>query len=184
MEKGFARLACGGCPPLADLLLAMAAEFRAVDFAAADAALDELALPMFGAQARDAAETLAATLERFGADRCSVAGLWLDCVLEARAGHPLMLAAIAAEAGRRAGISVHVFSSPGGWYAGLTDGERAWLVDATLAGRAAEAAQLRRHCAHELAFAALLGLSERWERAGEAQLAGRAALLRSRLPLG
>jgi hypothetical protein len=50
-------------------------------------------------------------------------------------------------------------------------------------GSKADPWSLRRHCAHELAFAALLGLSERYERVGDRERAGRAALLRSRLPL-
>ncbi len=186
---GFTRLACGGCPPLADILLAMAAEFREVDTEAAEATLDELALPLFGLAGGDlrvAADELATVLDHrpgFFADRGSVSGLWLDCALEARAGHPLILAAIAAEVGRRAGLRVHVLSAPTGWYAGLADGERLWLVDATMDGRTADPWSLRRHCAHELAFAALLGLSERYERVGDSARAGRASLLRSRLPL-
>src|SRR5262245_50409168 len=186
---GFTRLACGGCPPVAELLLALAAEFRAVDTDAADARLDELALPLFGlagGELRTAASALANVLDTdpgFDADRSSVAGLWLDSALEARAGHPLVLAAIAAEVGRRAGLPVHVLSAPTGWYAGLADGDRLWLVDTTMDGRRADAWSLRRHCAHELAFAALLGLSERYERVGDTQRAGHAALLRSRLPL-
>ena len=109
--------------------------------------------------------------------------LWLDRVLETRCGHPLILAALAAEVGRRAGLEVHVLSAPTGWYAGLADGERLWLVDATMDGRRADPWSLRPHCAHELAFAALMGLSDRFERVGDTQRAGRAALLRSRLPL-
>jgi hypothetical protein len=104
-------------------------------------------------------------------------------VLEARTGHPLILAAIAAEAGRRAGLAVHVLSTSSGWYAGLADGERLWLIDTTMDGRRVDAWRLRRHCAHELAFAALLGLSERFERLGDTRGAGRAALLRQQLPL-
>ena len=120
---GFTRLATGGCPPLADLLLALAAEFRDVDAAAADARLDELALPLFGLAGGDlraAAARLATLLDTdpgFDADRASVAGLWLDSVLEARAGHPLVLAALTAEVGRRAGLPTHVLSAPTGWYA-------------------------------------------------------------------
>src|SRR4051794_21511337 len=108
---GFTHLASGGCPPLAELLLALAAEFRPVDAEAADARLDELALPLFGladGDKRVAAGRLANVLDAdpgFDADRTSVAGLWLDAVLEARAGHPLVLAAIAAEVGRRAGLA-------------------------------------------------------------------------------
>jgi hypothetical protein len=184
---GFSRLACGGCPPVADLLLALAAEFRDVDLAAADERLDELARPLFSfGEPRAAASALARVLDRepgFDVERVSVGGLWLDMVLEARAGHPLMLSAIAAELGRRAGLAVHILSTSRGWYAGLGDGERLWLVDTTMDGRAIDAARLRRHCAHELAFAALLGLSERFERLGDTRRAGKAALLRRQLPL-
>jgi len=187
--QGFTRMACDTCPPVAELLLALASEFREVDTEAADARLDDLALPLFGAASadlREAAGALAGVLDTspgFDADRTSVAGLWLDCALEARAGHPLVLAAITAEVGRRAGLPVHVLSAPTGWYAGLADGDRLWLIDATMDGRKADPWELRRHCAHELAFAALLGLSERYERVGDAQRAGRAAELRSRLPM-
>jgi regulator of sirC expression with transglutaminase-like and TPR domain len=184
---GFSRLACGGCPPVADLLLALAAEFRDVDAAAADERLDELARPLFSfREPRAAAFALARVLDRepgFDAERASVGGLWLDGVLEARAGHPLILSAIAAELGRRAGMAVHILSTSTGWYAGLTDGERLWLVDTTMDGRPVDASRLRRHCTHELAFAALLGLSERFERLGDTRRAGKAALLRRQLPL-
>jgi hypothetical protein len=100
---GFTRLATGECPPIADLMLALAAEFRDVDTDAADRRLDELALPLFGLAGGDlrvAAARLANVLDTdpgFDADRTSVAGLWLDAALEARAGHPLVLAAIACE---------------------------------------------------------------------------------------
>jgi regulator of sirC expression with transglutaminase-like and TPR domain len=186
---GFTRLATGGCPPLADLLLALAAEFRDVDAAAADARLDDLALPLFGlggGDLRTAAARLATVLDTepgFDADRVSVAGLWLDSALEARSGHPLVLAALIAEVGRRAGLPTHVLSAPTGWYAGLADGERLWLIDATMNGGRADPWSLRRHCAHEVGFAALIGLSERFERLGDRRRAGRATLLRSRLPL-
>lgn len=186
---GFTHLASGGCPPVADLMLALAAEFREVDADAADQRLDELALPLFGLAGGDlrvAAAHLADLLDTdpgFDADRASIAGLWFDAALEARAGHPLVLAAIVAEIGRRAGLDVHILSAPTGWYAGLADGERLWLVDATMDGARADPWSLRRHCTHELAFAALLGLSERFHRAGDRHGAAKAALLRSRLPL-
>jgi hypothetical protein len=186
---GFTRLASGGCPPIADLMLALAAEFHDVDAGAADARLDELALPLFGLAGGDqraAATRLAAVLDAepgFDADRASVAGLWFDAALEAHTGHPLVLAAITAEVGRRAGLAVHVLSAPTGWYAGLADGERLWLVDATMDGSTADPWSLRRHCTHELAFAALLGLSERFDRLGDTRSSAKAALLRARLPL-
>jgi hypothetical protein len=186
---GFTHLANGGCPPIADLMLALAGEFRDVDADAADQRLDELALPLFGLAGGDvrvAAARLANVLDTdpgFDADRSSVAGLWFDAALEAHAGHPLMLASIVAEVGRRAGLGVHVLSAPTGWYAGLADGDRLWLVDATMDGTRADPWSLRRHCTHELAFAALLGLSERFTRTGDPLAAAKATLLRTRLPL-
>ena len=180
---GFSRMACGGCPPLADLLLALAAEFRTVDEAAAEERLDELARELFGLEPRAVASALARCVGGFEAERMTVGGLWLDTVLEERSGHPLVLAAIAAEAGRRAGLAIHMLSTSTGWYAGFADGERMWLIDTTMDGRRADPWRLRRHCSHEVAFAALLGLSERYERLGNARGAGRAALLRQQLPL-
>jgi len=180
---GFSRLACGGCPPLGDLMLALAAEFRPVDDTGAEERLDELARTLFGLDPRAAASTLASQIGAFEPERRSVGGLWLDRVLAERAGHPLVLAAIASEAGRRAGLAIHVLSTASGWYAGLGDGERMWLIDATMDGRRVDAWRLRRHCSHEVAFAALLGLTERYERLGDARGAGRAARLRQQLPL-
>ncbi|HWK28275.1 MAG TPA: transglutaminase family protein [Solirubrobacter sp.] len=184
--EGFTRLASGECPPIADLMLALAAEFHAVDEAAADARLDALALPLFGLASdhpRTAAARLAEVIDTFHADRMSVAGLWLDRALETRSGHPLMLAALIAEVGRRAGLAVQVFSAPTGWFAGLAAEGRLWLVDATLGDNTADPWTLRRHCTHELAFAALLGLSDRFQRVGDAGGSAKAALLRARLPL-
>src|SRR3954464_11136360 len=86
---GFTRLACGGCPPVAELLLGLAREFRHVDAEAADARLDELALPLFGLASgnlQTAAGALAGVLDSYDTDRGSVAGLWLDVALEAAPG--------------------------------------------------------------------------------------------------
>jgi hypothetical protein len=80
-------------------------------------------------------------------------------------------------------LPAHVLSAPTGWYAGLADGDRLWLVDATMDGTTPDPWSLRRHCTHELAFAALLALSERFTRAGDRHGSAKAALLRSRLPL-
>ncbi len=184
----FSHLACGGCPPVADLMLALAAEFHAVDAEAADERLDELARPLFevAGSPRAAASALARVLDRdpgFDAERTSVGGLWFDAALASGAGHPLVLAAIAAEIGRRAGLDVHVLSTSTGWYAGVAGEDRLWLVDTTMDGRRIEAWRLRRHCTHELAFAALLGLSDRFEKLGDRRRAGRCALLRQQLPL-
>jgi Transglutaminase-like superfamily len=187
----FSTLAGTGCPPLATLLLALAAEFRGdVDPEEADARLDALALPLFGAAsvpARDAACGLARVLDSrpgFDPDPDGIGALYIDVALRERRGHPLMLAAIALETGRRAGLRVHLLAGDGGWYAALADDERYWLVDTTLSpGRRVDAAALRPHCAHEVAYAALAALGTRFERAGDSSRAGRAALLREQLPM-
>jgi len=71
------------------------------------------------------------------------------------AGHPLTLAVLAAEIGRRAGLSVGVCSTPAG-----------------------------RHCGHAVGFAALTGVYARMVRDGEGARACHAAHLRERLPVG
>jgi hypothetical protein len=110
------------------MLLAVAAEFRPVDAAEVSYRLDEYARVMFdAAAARDggaASHRLAALLTddlRFRTDESSIEGLW-----------PLALAVLAAEIGRRAGIAVGVCSTPTGWYAGIGERERLWLIDPAL----------------------------------------------------
>ena len=61
----------------------------------------------------------------------AVDGLWLDEVLNSRRGHPVLLAAMATELGRRSGWEVTVCSCPTGWYAGLHEDSVLWLVDPT-----------------------------------------------------
>ena len=145
-----------------------------MDTAAADARLDELALPLFGlaggdhrtaaGRARRRARQRAGLRRRPHERRRAVAG--------PRARDALRPPADPGRAGGRGraprrASTVHVLSAPTGWYAGLADGERLWLVDATMDGRRADPWSLRPHCAHELAFAALMGLSDRFERAGD-----------------
>ena len=66
---------------------------------------------------------------RLRRDESSLEGLWLDQALERRAGHPLALAVVAAEIGRRAGLAVGICSTAWGWYAGIGEPERLWLID-------------------------------------------------------
>jgi hypothetical protein len=186
----FARLVGGDCcPPPGEMLLAVAAEFRPVDAATVSFRLDEHARAMFDAahDAATAARRLAALLTdelRFHTDESTVEGLWLDRVLERRAGHPLALAVLAAEIGRRAGIAVGVCSTPTGWYSGIGEPERLWLIDPALDPGPTPSGPVRRHCGHEVAFAALTGVYARLIRDGEGAGACRAARLRGRLPVG
>ena len=113
--------------------------------------------------------------------RRAVAGRWLDEALETGRGHPLLLAAIGTELGRRAGWQIAVCSSPAGWYAGLQQEGVMWLIDPTgetSGGGAPDT--VRRHCAHEIAFVVLTGLADRFAGAHDQE---HARSLRDRLSL-
>ena len=189
-ESAFERLVAGRCPPPGELLLAVAAEFRPVRAAAVSFAFDELARWLFAAAAtpdpRAQALGLAELLterERFRREDSSLEGLWLDTVLERRRGHPLALAVVAAETGRRAGIDVSICSTAAGWFAGLGEGARLWLVDPAADPGPTPSGAVRRHCGHEVAFAALTGIYARLLVEGDERGARRAAWLRDRLPV-
>jgi regulator of sirC expression with transglutaminase-like and TPR domain len=179
------------CPPPGEMLLAIAAEFRPIDVDATSFELDELARPLFDValqgDAGDASRRLAALLTdelRLRTEESSVDGMWLDAVLARRAGHPLALAVLAAEIGRRAGLAVGVCSTPTGWYAGLGERERLWLIDPPLDPGPTPSGPVRSHCGHEVGFAALTGVYARLIRDGESARACHAARLRGRLPVG
>jgi hypothetical protein len=183
-EGTFAELARQRCPAVGDVLLVMTGAFQQVDLDATDARLDELSRPLFDLPAPARAGRLAEQLARFALDERSVAGLWLDDVVRSQRGHPMLVAAVGAEIGRRAGLDAGVFSTPSVWYAGVVDGEQLWLID--LGEPTAESASprtLRRHCGHELAFAALSGLAARFEGPDAERLRRRAAHLRDLLSL-
>ena len=178
------------CPPAGDMLLAVAAEFRPVDAARTSFRLDELARSLFAVaaarDARTASHALAALVTdelRFRADESSLAGLWLDRVLDRRVGHPLTLAVVTAEIGRRAGVAVGICSTALGWYAGIGEPDRLWLIDPITDPGPTPSGPVRRHCGHEVAFAALTGIYARLVRDGDDDGAARAALLRGRLPV-
>jgi regulator of sirC expression with transglutaminase-like and TPR domain len=178
------------CPRPGDILLAIAAEFRPVVAGRVSFRLDELARTLFDvADARDAraaSHRLATLLTDelgFRTDDSSLDGLWVDVALERRAGHPLTLAGIAAEIGLRAGIAVGICSTPTGWYAGIGEPERLWLIDPVLDPGPTPSGPVRAHCGHEVGFAALTGIYARLLRDGDEAGAHRAAWLRGRLPV-
>jgi len=178
------------CPAPGAALLAIAGEFRPVDAARTSFRLDELARSLFAVAAeRDpgaAARELATLLtEEVGLrrDESSLDGLWLDRALERRAGHPLALAVLAAEIGRRAGLSVGICSTAWGWYAGFGEPERLWLIDPATDPGPTPSGPVRSHCGHEVAFAALTGVYARLVRDGDAARAHLAVRLRGHLPV-
>ena len=107
----------------------------------------------------------------------------LDRVLARRQGHPALLAVVAHELARRAGLAVDVFSSPTGWYVGCDDCGRFALL--ALGGAAVDITPpgVRRHCAHEVAFAVLSGLQYSLCASGEHDAAAHVAALREHLPV-
>lgn len=190
-KASFERLLNGdACPPPGVMLLAIGAEMKPVDVAAVSFRLDELARKLFDASAGGkpgaASHRLATLLTdelRLRTDESSVEGMWLDVVLERRAGHPLALAVLAAEIGRRAGLAVGVCSTPTGWYAGLGGPDRLWLIDPALDPGPTPSGPVRRHCGHEVGFAALTGVFARLLRDGEEARACHAAQI-ARPPAG
>ena len=181
-EQAFTAISHEACPSLAETLLAVVAAWRPVDQVHLDGQLDQMARALFGVprDGRERSRALAALLTReLRPDARSVDGLWLDEVLATRRGHPVLIAALGAELGRRAGWEISVCSTPTAWYAGLVDGDVLWLVEPT-GGAGGVPSMVRRHCAHELAYVVLTGLAQRFERPHDRE---RARDLRDRLAL-
>lgn len=189
--RSFARLAAGPCPPFDETLLALSAELGPVDCAAALGRLDDDARRLFGVEQLAPArrvQRLASVLDgeagfRPVDGRPDPRAFLLEHVLERRQGHPALLAVVAYELARRAGIDVGVFSSPTGWYAGCPNGDHLALI--ALAGAALDIAPpgVRQHCAHEVAFAVLCGLQHSLCSRGQHDAGAHMATLREHLPI-
>lgn len=168
-------LAAGlSCPTHADLAAALAAEFRTVDERAVDEGLDGLAIALAPARLDHPVEQLDELCRTMAAFEPLEApldqrALFLDVVLDRLAGHPTVLAVIAAEAGRRAGLDVGVVMEHGGTH--------------RVGHLALEPAATRWPCAHQVAFALLGAQIERAQRGGDLGSALHAAELRLELPL-
>lgn len=178
------------CPHPGDALLAIASEFRDYDADRTSFRLDDYARALFavaaerdpGAAARELAQLLTEEV-RLRRDESSLEGLWLDRTLDRRAGHPLAMAVIAAEIGRRAGLKVGICSTSWGWYAGIGEPEKLWLIDPACDPGPTPSGPVRAHCGHEVAFAALTGVYARMVRDGDGAAAHHAVELRGRLPV-
>lgn len=159
------------CPSLDELLLALAGEFRRVDEDRVRERLDDFSRYLFGVDRLDAADQAGCVVQVLRHDLGLEPGevdnpdhLMLDRVLERRRGHPLLLAVIAVEIGRRAGVPADVCSSADRWFAGF-GGVHLTLVElAEPAGPAPAPQALRRHCVHEVAFGVLDGLCHGYQR--------------------
>jgi len=188
----FAAVASRRHPALDDLLLAAAGELRPVDPGAVRERLDDDARALFGLAAlapRDQAQQLATVLDGELALRADAAPdpdlLALDRVLATRRGHPALLACVASELARRAGVRAHVCRAPGRWFVGVgfDEGPAALLDCALRAGCARPPAAVHPCCPHGLAFWVLTELARHLGVQGRRREARRASALRLALPV-
>jgi hypothetical protein len=169
-------------PGLDELLLALAAHFRPVDQQHALACLDDYSRHLFGlaalhadAQAGCVLHALRHDIGMRPADCEDPDHLMLDRVLDRRRGHPLLLAVVAVELARRAGVSACVCSSPERWFAAFGDEQ---IVLAELAGGApcgGAPAVVQRHCPHEVGVRVLSRLCHAYDACARPREAGQAA---------
>jgi Transglutaminase-like superfamily len=191
VDTSFSSVASAGCPPFARMLTAIAAEFGAVDAGAIDNWLDDGARRLFGlaqldgyGQAQRLAEVIDGELGLGAVDDGDPAELLLDRILRSRRGHPGVLSVVGYVLARRAGALGGVYSSPTRWYVGLRVGDTLVLLDADRGFDWPGApVRVRAHCAHEVAFCLLTGLTRRFARHGAAAEARHAGRLRLALPI-
>jgi hypothetical protein len=187
----FTVLAQRRCTSHASLALSLTAEFAPLRAERAEAALDELAAWLVGArddrperQLRVAAEVVGAHLEALVLD-CAIDDLLLDRVAIGGAGHPLLLAVAAVEAGRRAGLALGVVAGVDGAFVAHQRLLEPLVVDPTT-GRVLDACSLDSpvawQCPHQVVARIINRIGERAERPGHVAWALRAAELRLALP--
>jgi hypothetical protein len=188
----FADCARAACPSYAELALALAGEFRAVDEAAAEARLFCIAAALGDREPHAPADQLgrvaAAVAESIGPVACRPdddEDFMLDAVLAGGSGQPVMLAVIAAEVGARRGIPLGIVSD--GRRHLVAHQEAATPLVADFAVRRLRhpgelGANLRWHCAHQVACALLHALRSRALGRGDLVRAARAAELELTLP--
>jgi Transglutaminase-like superfamily len=185
----FSIAASQSCPPHAELAIALAAEFRRVDLAAVEAGLDALAIELAGAGVEDPLDQLDVLTGAMAAFEALDApldppALLIDVALARLAGHPITLAVIAAEAGRRAGFEVGVAGGDGQGHVVAHQGAGIVIFDPALgAVRSVEEGDLSWRCAHQVVFALLGEHIDRALRVGDIAGALRAAELRLELPM-
>jgi regulator of sirC expression with transglutaminase-like and TPR domain len=192
VAEPFAVQAAARCPGLADLVLAVGAEFREVDREGALATLDWLAGALAEVRAAppraqcDAVAALLGDVVELGED--SPASLMLDCVLDRGQGHPALLAVVWAEVAQRAGIPIVPVGGPGLLLVAHAYASPPFLLDPARPGVLVRPDQvpvsLRRRCSHEVAFTILDELMDVYALDDDVRRATRAAELRLALPVG
>ena len=191
----FAVLVAQRKPPLDELALALAAEFREVDGDAALAELDRLGVELetiAGETPPEQADALAELLGRrhgFVGDQEEYDhpdNSMLDLVLERRRGLPILLSVVYVEVARRAGIAVAGVGLPGHYVVGHFGQAPALLLDPFAGGAALEVPgsfEPRAWGAHETALRMLNNLVGSYLRRADLTRAIRAAEMRLELPL-
>lgn len=196
--ESFETLAAGHDAQLDELSLAMAAEFKQVDAAAALARLDELGNEVrqcveAGARPREQLHALRDVLGRghgFAGDREQYdhpQNSMLDIVLQRRAGLPILLSAVYVEVARRAGIRLDGVGLPGHFVVGHFGTVPALLLDPFDGGAEPELpAQLsvQPWGVHETVLRMLNNLVATYQRRNDLGRAIRAAEMRLVLPGG
>jgi Transglutaminase-like superfamily len=182
---------CAGCRPARPLLqIATAFGGSRVDAEAIEDDLCALAACALAGRCAPPADQLtivAAAMEPFALsdDQIGLDDLLLHRVLTRWSGAPVVLAAVAAEAGARAGLDVAIAGDGRRHLLVHRDGsDLAW--DPAAGVRAIgehERTELRLRCGHQVAFAALAQIVERATRAGDLSVALHATELRLQLPL-
>lgn len=174
-----------------ELALALAGEFRTVDRAAATSGIARLAGGLLDTHALspdDQLQTLGDLLAGFRPveDPVGVRPLMLDAVLADSAGDPMLLAVLAADVARRAGLDIGIVGAGRRLFVAHRGAERLLVLD--LAGllrgpEAIDERQLRWRCAHQVTFALIDEVLERARRIGDLATALTAADLRLSLPV-
>ena len=192
-RPSFADLAAQPDPPLDELALAIAGEFRQVDARGAIATLDAMGDELASAGARNAEEQAAACSILLGR-RHGFAGdteqydhpdnSMLDVVLERKRGLPILLSVVYIEVARRARIPIAGVGLPGHFVVGHAGSSPPLLLDPFNGGAAIEAGaeRLPWTSAHDIAMRMLNNLVGSLHRRGDIGGAIRAAELRLALP--
>jgi regulator of sirC expression with transglutaminase-like and TPR domain len=191
----FEDLAAESDPPLDELALALAAEFREVDADGALARLDELGEEVSGeAGDGDGLAALTAVLGRrhgFAGEReryDDPGNSMLDIVLERHAGLPILLSVVYVEVGRRAGLALAGVGLPGHYVVGRFAPPPPLLLDPFAGGTHLDVADfdvedVRPWGPHETALRMLNNLVGSFTRRQDLGRAIRAAELRLVLPV-
>jgi regulator of sirC expression with transglutaminase-like and TPR domain len=196
--RPFPDLAADDDPPLDELALSIAAEFRPVDPVTVLGRLDALGTELTEAlrecssapwvQASALADLLGGQYG-FEGDRQEYdrpENSMLDAVLERRRGLPILLSVVYAEVARRAGVRVLGVGLPGHFVVGHFGTTPPLLLDPFAGGGSVEAPPpahlLRPWPAQEIAMRMLNNLVSSFERRGDLPAALKAAAMRQELP--